>query len=162
DMIELAHEALLQRWEPLRKWIDDDRKFLRWRQTLNLFRTEWERSGRATEYLLKGGQLAEAAPFKARTTDLTLVEREYINESPSFRGRSQFFDNAAAAIVLVGAALGGGWWAYTRSDRYQVSQAIVSAPLRDALNFSFSDTDPHLITIQDWICTLIARRGCYP
>ena len=44
--VEIAHEALIHRWERLQGWIKEDRAFLLWRQRLGFLIAEWERFGR--------------------------------------------------------------------------------------------------------------------
>ena len=36
ETVEVVHEALLQKWERLHKWINDNRAFLAWRQRLSV------------------------------------------------------------------------------------------------------------------------------
>jgi len=43
---ELVHPALAQQWPRLREWIEADREFLRWRELLNAYRADWEKSKR--------------------------------------------------------------------------------------------------------------------
>lgn len=160
--VEFAHEALLKSWTPLRKYIEDDRSFLLWRQTLNLLRVQWDSSGRNPDSLLPGSQLGTAANnLKSRPTDFLPAERKYVEESLRAHRRSRRLVVAAVLAPVVIAAVSGSYWLYTRSDAYQVRTAIARAPLREALMSSRSDDDPYIIAIQDWICTLTAR-GDHP
>jgi WD40 repeat protein/serine/threonine protein kinase len=80
--VEVAHEALLRRWERLREWVDERREDLRQRARLNSNAEEWTRSGQDHSYLLTGTRLAQVEEWRA-TTDLVLNERElsFINAS---------------------------------------------------------------------------------
>ena len=84
--IEVAHEALLTRWDRLRMWIDDRRDDLVFDRRLGAAVTEWGDSGRAPEYLLTGGRLDHYERF-VQETDLAITdeEAEYLTESRRHR-----------------------------------------------------------------------------
>jgi WD40 repeat protein len=56
SVVEVAHEALIQSWGQLRRWLDLDREFLLWRDRLRTYRSENQRTGT----LLTGPPLTEA------------------------------------------------------------------------------------------------------
>ena len=60
-VFEVAHEALLARWETLRRWLEDAAGHRAVVQRLERAAAEWERLGRAREALWSARQLGEAA-----------------------------------------------------------------------------------------------------
>lgn len=79
EFVELADDALVQRWPRLRQWVDGDREFLLWRQQLRSYIADWERTGRDVGALLSGKPLDEALTWsEGRPADLTEHEREYV------------------------------------------------------------------------------------
>jgi WD40 repeat protein/serine/threonine protein kinase len=57
--IEVAHEALINAWGELRKWIDDNRYALQKRQEIRIEVDRWLTNNRETSYLASGLRLAE-------------------------------------------------------------------------------------------------------
>lgn len=80
--LELASPALLHEWGRLKRWIQEDRDFLLWRQRLREKYSEWERIGRDKGALLVGALLTEARKWLAkRGVDLLEDERKFISAS---------------------------------------------------------------------------------
>ena len=117
--IEVAHEALLARWERLRVWIDDLRDDLVLHRHLATAVAEWDENDRADAYLLPLGRLDHYEAFAA-DTDLALTadEHDYLVRSrvhvdaqrASRKRRRQavlvgFAAAAVVALVLAVAAL---------------------------------------------------------
>lgn len=134
ELIEVAHEALIRNWIRLKEYINGDREFLLWRQQrLGFALAEWRRTGQDTGALLRGAQLEEARRrVKERGDELNDEERGFVRASI----RSSGFTRRTAVYVLGGALLAGvlgliamgGWWAWTRSDAYQVRRILIEAP----------------------------------
>lgn len=79
ELVELADDALVQRWPTLCEWIDKDRAFLLWRQQFRSSFLEWERGSGA---LLSGRPLVDAREWlRERSSDLTDAEHAYIEVS---------------------------------------------------------------------------------
>lgn len=57
--VEVAHEALLRQWRPLRNAIEANRDTLRKRSELERLAADWEQGQRDESYLLRGGRLGE-------------------------------------------------------------------------------------------------------
>lgn len=77
--VEVAHEALLARWDRLRTWIDDRRDDLSTYRRLAAAAKEWTDSDGADEYVLTGGRLEHYQAFAAETDlFLTANEAEYL------------------------------------------------------------------------------------
>ena len=78
---EVVHEALLREWGQLRGWLDAERPFRSWKQTLRDAMTPWieTEDGGA---LLTGALLATSERWLAeRAADLSLDERRFIKMS---------------------------------------------------------------------------------
>jgi hypothetical protein len=63
---EVAHEAILEHWARLKRWIDDDRAAIVLEQKVADARLAWEEHGRAEEYLLEGPSLTAAGEWALR------------------------------------------------------------------------------------------------
>jgi WD40 repeat protein/DNA-binding CsgD family transcriptional regulator/tRNA A-37 threonylcarbamoyl transferase component Bud32 len=102
--VEVAHEALIQRWERLRGWIDASRADIRQQRLLAAASAEWEHAGRERSYLLGGSRLAQFEDWAART-DLALTpgEREFLDtsvvEQRAQQARRRRFRRMALAAV---------------------------------------------------------------
>lgn len=123
----LTDPTLVNTWETLRRWVDDDRPFLAWRGRLRAARAGWERAGKEEEVLLRGRPLHEAMEWLAkRGEDLTAEEQEFIKLSaearemppavrsqaaPSRSGTSMWL-GAAVALVLFVALIAVASWYY--------------------------------------------------
>lgn len=87
ETIQLAHDALVQKWGRMRGWLAEDRDFLLWRQGLQLSLTKWESTGHDNAALLHGAFLAEAQRYwTARAGALTPDEALFITESVRAEG----------------------------------------------------------------------------
>ncbi len=88
DTVEVAHEALIQRWNTLRTWLDEDRAALRVQRRLTEAAKEWDENKRDESYLFEGARLAEAEEWAAiHTGDLNPQEREFLDASLALRDR---------------------------------------------------------------------------
>jgi KaiC/GvpD/RAD55 family RecA-like ATPase len=107
ETVEVAHEALIRGWERLRRWLDEDREFLLWRQRLRVALEEWQRTGRDEGALLRGAPLTEAERWLAeRAEDLNLDEQKYIRESVALREREQTARQRLRQRITLGLGVG--------------------------------------------------------
>jgi serine/threonine protein kinase/WD40 repeat protein len=90
--VEVAHEALIRRWDRLRDWLNDARDDVRLQRSLASAAAEWELANRDTSYLLTGARLEQFSAW-GEMTDLALTRNEqaFLNESITE------YDRAAAA-----------------------------------------------------------------
>lgn len=80
--VELADEALAEKWKRMQDWLDQDRDFLLWRQGLQLDIAKWESKEGDEAMLLHGADLAKAERYSAKQPEaLTDSERAFILES---------------------------------------------------------------------------------
>jgi WD40 repeat protein len=166
ETLELVHEALIDGWDRLRGWAEQDRAFRAWQEGLRGDVADWERLKQDSGALLRGKALAEAAQWlDERADDIAAAERRYIQSSQVFEGRSirRLRVIVAALTVLTVLAAGLGALAVKRGResarqaaeseaRYLTSQAEIlneaSVPngrnlglLLSAAAYRFSDDD---------------------
>jgi WD40 repeat protein len=83
-VVEVAHEALLRQWPPLRQAIEARRDDLRMRAELERLAYDWDRAGRRDDYLLRGERLEAARRWADSHADvlasLPLVQ-EFLDHS---------------------------------------------------------------------------------
>jgi basic membrane lipoprotein Med (substrate-binding protein (PBP1-ABC) superfamily)/DNA-binding SARP family transcriptional activator len=144
--VEVAHEALLQEWDQLRAWIEQNRDDLRRHRELAAAASSWHAAGRSQDYVYTGARLAESVEWTA-TSALKLttreqafldagLERRSIEEAAEEerRGREQHLEQTArrrtlgmaAAMVILVAVLGAVVWAMTRSPGPKIALVQLS------------------------------------
>src|SRR6266849_5779704 len=115
ETIEIIHDALRWEWGLLRQWVEEDRRFLLWRQELERRVRAWidtntsDPAGRDPYKLFGGSDLTEALEWvKTRASDLTESEREFIQASQERQEQEEQQRKLyTRRIVLVGLAGGG-------------------------------------------------------
>ncbi|MHC5731329.1 MAG: nSTAND1 domain-containing NTPase, partial [Nostoc sp.] len=60
ETVEVAHEALIQHWQQLQSWIDENRSQIIQKNRIERLADEWEDNKKLPDYLLQGKQLNEA------------------------------------------------------------------------------------------------------
>ena len=132
--VEVAHEAILHRWDRLAQWISDARIDVQNNAALRMLSDDWWTHNRESKYLLTGGRLEDYRTWEGETT-LALAgrEREFLDASihavedreraelervareQSMTRRARRNAWLLAAVVLVVAAAGAYLvWAATR------------------------------------------------
>ncbi|WP_030946050.1 TIR domain-containing protein [Streptomyces sp. NRRL S-646] len=80
--VEVAHEALLRQWDPLRRSIEESRNVLRMRSDLERLAADWERGEQDESYLLRGGRLETFDDWSTRHPgELGPLERQFLASS---------------------------------------------------------------------------------
>lgn len=101
DVLDVSHEALIQEWPLLRRWLNQDREFLLWQQRLGAELHQWQTSNHDEGALLRGAPLAEAENwYQQRRTDLNQTELEFIETSINLRDREAAAEAARAQREL--------------------------------------------------------------
>ncbi|MDJ0767585.1 MAG: BTAD domain-containing putative transcriptional regulator [Ilumatobacter sp.] len=86
ETVEVVHEALIQRWGRLRRWLDEDRTFRSWQEGLRAARRAWDTSGHDEGALLRGAPLSQAETWVAeRGRELSRDERDFVAASAAVR-----------------------------------------------------------------------------
>ncbi len=82
DTAEVAHEALIRKWDRLRLWLSEDRESLRLHRHLTQAAETWVEMNRDLGELLHGARLAQAVEWtKNHVGDLNALEREFLQAS---------------------------------------------------------------------------------
>ena len=120
-VLEVAHESLIRHWERLRRWLDDQRAFLLWRQRLEESVRQWLDNARDASYLYSGRRLEEAEEeMRAQPELLDDADVEFIRASIGERRKRRYWIVAAAFLgVAVVAAAGVTVLQYRENVRHQ-------------------------------------------
>ncbi|MCP4403775.1 MAG: CHAT domain-containing protein [bacterium] len=114
ETVEVVHEALIQRWQRLREWIDADREFRMWQERLRAVIPLTTGTYTKGE-LLRGSMLNNAADWlRIRQNDMSQTEQQFIEQSLHAKKRAQHRETAFwtllfLAIIGVAVALFGLW-----------------------------------------------------
>ncbi len=82
DEIQIAHEALLQSWPRLRRWIADSHDDLRTRERITHHAHDWQEMYRNDDLLYRGTTLLAALEWKAANPDqLDAVTTQFLQQS---------------------------------------------------------------------------------
>jgi len=86
--VEVAHEALIRRWERLREWLTESRTDIRLERELLHAANEWEMAKKDKSYLMQGNRLLTFEEW-AESTNLRLNELELEFLSASLAARDE-------------------------------------------------------------------------
>ncbi|GAA1024983.1 MULTISPECIES: nSTAND1 domain-containing NTPase [Amycolatopsis] len=129
--VEITHEALLQAWPRLRRWLDQDRAGNLLRQRLEEDSTSWERQERDASLLYRGARLEAAAQWikTADPAEATTTAQEFLAASSRQRRRSSWTRRAAMAAVVVFALVAASTAvvAIRQRDEAQFLQVVAEA-----------------------------------
>jgi WD40 repeat protein len=88
--IEVAHEALLRQWPPLRQAVTNAQEGLRMRSQVERSANDWERSRHDESYLLRGARLTTFESWlDQHPDDLGDVDRRFLDASHALADREQ-------------------------------------------------------------------------
>ena len=112
ETAEIVHESLLLEWLQLKKWIQDQRSFLLWRQRLDEKIDDWQNSGKDEGGLLHGASLVEAESWlEERNDNLSLTERKHIHISLDLQKkkerRKRFIKQVFVVVFIITLMLTG-------------------------------------------------------
>jgi WD40 repeat protein/DNA-binding CsgD family transcriptional regulator/tRNA A-37 threonylcarbamoyl transferase component Bud32 len=104
--VEVAHEALIQRWGRLREWLDESRQDVRLQRLLTTAAQEWITHGRDMGFVLQRARLAQFEDWVAKT-DLALTddEREFLHVSIAEHARQRARRRRTRNLTLVTAII---------------------------------------------------------
>ena len=101
--LEVAHEALFRAWDQLKRWLDEDRAFLLWRQHMRPEAETWQQAPEDKGLLLRGGPLAEAMRWQLeRNSELGDALRAFILASTTAAQRARRRRRALEAGIAFG------------------------------------------------------------
>ncbi|MDO9597113.1 MAG: TIR domain-containing protein [Azoarcus sp.] len=137
--LEVAHEALFRAWDRLKRWLDEDRVFLLWRQHMRREAEAWQRTPSDQGLLLRGGPLAEASRWQtARDRELGDTLRAFIVASKAAAQRALRRRRALEAGIALGLVavswLGLELWQQRKETQVQLINSYWSGAVsaRDA------------------------------
>jgi WD40 repeat protein len=125
ETVEIVHEALIKAWPDLKKWIEDNDTFLKWKKRLKAAFLEWESHEKSERYLLQGGPLGEAEGYLLqRLEDISKAERVFIQLGLGVRSRTRrrTILGLTSGLVAVSIFAIGAVWQWQRAER----QSLIS------------------------------------
>jgi hypothetical protein len=157
--VELIHDALLWEWGLLKRWVEEDRRFLRWRQELERRMHAWVETNMADPaqrdpYKLFGGaDLTEAIEWlNTRTEDVREDERAFIQVSQERQVQEERqkrrYSRRTVLVGLVGLGLAVGAAAGSRLLFQGSTPLLPSLPLPLYLSRPYRGCEQ---------CSLVAR-----
>nr|WSZ99206.1 trypsin-like peptidase domain-containing protein [Streptomyces sp. NBC_00857] len=88
DTAELAHQALVEKWPRLRRWIEKNREFRGWQEGLRRSLRAWQEQGRPRELALGREQITDARRWiSLRVTEIPTEEAEFVEASDQVQQR---------------------------------------------------------------------------
>lgn len=86
EMVEIAHEALLNNWKELKEWLDLQWESLIKKRKIEDAFLEWKNRNKSKDYLLQGRILRDAKEFQQAQKDdsetsLSIEAKEFVKES---------------------------------------------------------------------------------
>jgi DNA-binding SARP family transcriptional activator len=179
--VEVAHDALLVRWQRLAGWIETARDDLRLSRRLGEATADWLASGRDRSFLLTGSRLELFAAWASSTSlrlpatargflDASLENRRRLEDDEAAReARERSLERRAAgrlrqlvavlvAAVLVVSALAASLFGQGQASAEAADVAL--ARERASAAMGRLDTDPSLaVTLADYAAGATARHG---
>lgn len=148
ETIEIIHEALLTEWDKLKKWIEEERPFLSWRDRLSSDLNEWKINKKAQGYLLSAAPLGEAEGYlKNRKADLLKEQKDYIEKSIKKRDRQHRLTiiglSSFTGIALLLAGFAGWQWRQAK-----IGEITALQQTSEALLFSNQDFDALIASVK--------------
>jgi hypothetical protein len=138
--VEVAHEALLRQWTPLRHAIEDSRASLRLRSELEREAADWDQGSRDESYLLRGGRLAAFEEWaNSHDDELTRPEREFLQASRALasweleaarRSKRRLRRLVAVVAALLVLAIVGGGLAALQNEKAALQNERAQAQAR--------------------------------
>ncbi|MEY9861347.1 WD40 repeat protein [Catenulispora sp. GAS73] len=145
EIVDLAHQALVQQWPTLRDLLEQQREFRAWQEQLRSSLSQWEAANHEPSGLLRGTAMATAAKWAAeRPGDLTPTERTYVQGSVA-RDRRRIRVLRTVIAVISALALAAASFAVIAVNQTGVAQArLRTAASRALANDSnrFRSIDP--------------------
>lgn len=100
--VQLASEGLIQNWNRLKEWLEKDRDFLLWRQSLRVHIDKWEADEREKDSLLFGSSLLEAKEkLETSKHKLNEIEKTYIQKSIGYSNRTRWLRYAILLAIIL-------------------------------------------------------------
>jgi hypothetical protein len=138
----IAHEALLEGWHRLKKWLDEDREFLFWCQRLDTALAGWQDAKGDTGALLRGAPLAEAMRWiEQRSEDIGASGLAFIAVSGKRDIRLRWLARTAviSLVLLTIIAAGAAYQATLSRRQAEMNLQVATAAVDEMLTRVGSD-----------------------
>ncbi|KYC42278.1 hypothetical protein WA1_20080 [Scytonema hofmannii PCC 7110] len=107
ETVEIVHEVLIQNWNRLNLWMQQDREFRCWQEQLRVAMRTWESSNFDEGALLRGKPLSDAEDwYIQRLTELGNQERSFIRHSLELRKRENNKRKRRRRVIILGLTIG--------------------------------------------------------
>ncbi|MDJ0839023.1 MAG: CHAT domain-containing protein [Acidobacteriota bacterium] len=108
--IDVAHEALIRKWDRIKIWMAEGRDTARLLNQLRARTKTWMESGRHEDYLIHGGQLVQIREVAEREKEhIGALELQYVKECVAMVTRDarkrRMVRNVMAVLAVLGTAL---------------------------------------------------------
>ncbi|MGJ6964168.1 caspase, EACC1-associated type [Streptosporangium sp. G11] len=100
-MVELIHDALINDWDLLKKWISESREELVLRQNLEGAASDWEKGHRPPDHLYEGARLHDAVDWGRRNRDQLSATASAFLAASTRRSRRRLVRLALAGAVVL-------------------------------------------------------------
>ncbi|MFB2917866.1 eIF2A-related protein [Aerosakkonema funiforme] len=112
ETVEIVHEALIQNWKQLQKWVQRNRDFRRWQERLRTAMQNWKTQHNWDEgALLSGAPLAEAKDWlQQRPDEISLDERQFIEKSIELQQKRDRLQKCGILALLIFAMIAFQQW----------------------------------------------------
>lgn len=126
--VEIAHEALIRRWDLLRGWLDENRDALRVQQRLAGSTADWLAAGRDPSFLASGARLVQfEGLLGSPDVPLNAEERAYLEASIRQRQRAARRARAFMAALIAFAVVAAGLAAFAFDRQARAREAQIRA-----------------------------------
>ena len=161
EVVDLAHESLVDAWPRLRSWLDEDVEGQRILRHLTVASNSWEAMGRPASELYRGTRLSRALEWREQATaELTPTEQAFLDagrvladeesRSAEERLREQSRANRRLRLALAGVAavlavaLAAGAVALREGRRADAQARVAQVRELSAASRAAAESDPQL------------------
>ncbi|MGE0193458.1 MAG: SUMF1/EgtB/PvdO family nonheme iron enzyme [Planctomycetota bacterium] len=162
EVVAVAHEALLRRWERARRLIENDAELLRVQTRLRTEATRWDQAGRPKSWEhWRGRDLDGAKQLRQAGFDLDPAARAYLAaaEGQALRGRRVRRAAAGALVVLAVLAAAAALHARHMQRTAQAALDDKARALDDVLRLADSKEVADLVDEADRLWPLVPERA---
>jgi WD40 repeat protein len=107
ETVELVHEALIVGWQRLRDWMEADRAFRTWQESMRIALRQWEENERDEGALLRGAPLTHAETWMTeRAGSLSTAENVFIQTSLDLQEQERARREIRRRRTIIGLATG--------------------------------------------------------
>ncbi|MDB9376245.1 eIF2A-related protein [Nodularia sphaerocarpa] len=147
DTVEVVHEALIRSWLQLNLWMQLDRDFRHWQESLRVAMRTWESSSFDEGALLRGKPLADAEYWQGkRFLELSSLEKSFIGLSVEMRSqqskkqkrtRQLMISGLSIGLVVALSLAGIAWWQGQNANKNEIEALNATTAAQLASNQDF-------------------------